>query len=710
MTINELLLRRKNKILFPLDSESELEVGTNARYVSTINKNIEALGYTFSEVLFEALTTMTVDELGSFYLELVSMLKNIKGADVVYYPMYPNFPEQVMKMDDAELYVNAMVHYWSGGTLLPVTKQKQRLPLFDEGKVEVLKIGSLEDLQQIFVNLVNSKTSLSVTDKEDLEWFFKNMNGLVYESLPEKIDLKENVALIAKYLFQYMDENTALEKTSSYVKTATDVLRIATALSDGDISLATNTVFKSFSRKERRILIGLLEHCGNIEEDMLRYKNKWIRLGERLHPGEFAQVKFPKTRAAFYKLRNNKKITTFNGAVEAHINEREIEEALALLIKRPGELGRRLDYLLRVSTNKDPIINAFNKVAANISTPVLLQIRQHFISRNINKDYRVFFPKGQLAKSFNRKNNLSPLSEKYCKAIVSICENALIENYKQKDFMGNVYLSEEFKNYIVPFSQRSATKAAKTITRGSRIKLDPDTKVIRSFIWWTNTEKCRVDLDLSAAIFSDEWAYMEHVSYTHLKSARYQACHSGDITNGGYVDGNGVAEFIDIDIESIVKYGARYVVFQVYDFTSIPFSSLPNAKFGWMERQNCNSREIFEPKTVEQRLDLTAETTTVVPVIFDCLKKEFIWCDMSIDLYSCRSHMGGNNLESNLGTVEAVCYSVTAMDKPNLYDLIDLHIKSHGVRVDSKEEADLIFDMNEGITPYDLDVFMGEYL
>ena len=50
------------------------------------------------------------------------------------------------------------------------------------------------------------------------------------------------------------------------------------------------------------------------------------------------------------------------------------------------------------------------------------------------------------------------------------------------------------------------------------------------------------------------------------------------------------------------------------------------------------------------------------------------------------------------------------MQRPNLYDLIALHIRAMGVQVDNKEEADMIFDVEEGITPFDTDVFMGEYI
>ena len=44
--------------------------------------------------------------------------------------------------------------------------------------------------------------------------------------------------------------------------------------------------------------------------------------------------------------------------------------------------------------------------------------------------------------------------------------------------------------------------------------------------------------------------------------------------------------------------------------------------------------------------------------IFDCVKREFIWCDMNMSLRGVHMNTGGNNLESNLSGVTAVCYSM----------------------------------------------------
>ena len=727
--MNEILLRRKNKVI--------LGIGTakvaNDRCITTIMKNIEELGYTFSREVFDVLRTYSVNELTEFYLELKAALMKLKGANVVYMPMYADFPKGVMDAHFSELYINAMVHYWSDGILYPKNHRKRvndRLPLFDETKVKVLQLGSEADVRQIFDNICTSRTSISRTDREDIAYLFETENM----KLPDDIPHKENAAYISA-LYLQKKPLANVSELRKYVKTATDVLRLVTAMSDGDVSLAENTRYRSFSRRQRRMIMALLSGCPNIEEDMLRYKERWIRIGERIHPSEFDcsryTLEYDRAINAFDKLRNNRKIETFAGKVEFDLAYGEYESALAELVKRPGELARRLDQLLRVA-HKESVIRSFASVAEKVSTPVLLQVREHFLHRAEQADVRVFFPKGSLAKCHSEQNNLPDIDERYCQEVVRICEDALVKIYGQREPMGKVYLSEDYRNYVVPFSQRSASKAMKTIVRGSRLPMDSQTNAVRAFIWWTNMDKCdfesydsgRIDIDLSAAIFDENWNYMEHVSYTNLKSAKYKACHSGDIVNGGPVDGDGVSEFLDVDVDSVVRCGARYVVYQVYSFTCQTYADMPHAMFGWMERADVDSGEIYEPKTVEQKLDLTADSMVCIPVIFDCVKREFIWCDMNMSLSGIHANIGGNNLESNLSGVAAVCYSMVNVKKPDLYDLIALNVMGRGVLVDNREDADIVFDTelylnndtveNERdkmvITPYDTELFMGEYL
>lgn len=704
--LDKILLRRKHLVMFePADMAYEQSKTEKALVVSGL-KNVQALGFTFSKELIEKAFHFTRDEFTAFYGFLIPALKELVGADVTYNPMYPNFPQQVAEASDIELFINAIVHYWSFGTLILEYEKNERLPLIDDNKMAVLSVGNHDDLMTIFTNLVESKTSISEQDKEDIETIVLACPDYT-TYLPDTIPLKENVAFIGKLILEKAPIKST-KSISKYFKTATDVLRLVTALSDGDISLASKTKYRNLRRFERRMIMDLLAGCGNITEDLFRYQYEWIRVAEILHPFEYKKAKYNNVNAAFNTLRNEKKPLMFAGKVQAAITAKDMREAATLLKARPGEFARQLDKLIRDADNPNYIVNCFKEVATEISTPVLLQVRQHFIGRmeNDSQPVRVFFPKGNLAKAMVIKNELPEINSNVCKNVERICREALIEQYKEKDFLGKVYIDEDFKNYLVPFSQRSASKAVKTIVRGSKLPIKEDAMAVRGFIWWTNTDKTinswgegRVDIDLSATIYDENWQYVDRVSYTQLRSAKYKAYHSGDITNGGSIKGDGVAEFIDVEIDAVANNAGRYIAFQIYSYTGQKFGSLPNCRFGWMEREDVNSGEIFEPKTVEMKIDLTADSTVAIPVIFDCVERKFIWCDMNLQNASSRFY--GNNLESNLQGVTATCYGLTHLNKANIYDLIMMNAIARGSIVTDRNEADIIFSNNTTV-PYEV--------
>lgn len=694
---DEILLRRKNRLIINPNFSDYKQTSNEQRLVLMMMKNVQSFGYTFSKELFVALSHLTQLELESLYLTLIPTLKKLVGADVEYKPMYPNFPMQVAQMGDIESFINAIVHYWSYGNLMPEYEKDERLPLIDDNKMALLSIGNHEDLMEIFKNLVASKTSLSAQDKEDVTAIIRNCADYT-NYLPDVIPLKENVALIGKLIIEEAPIKS-IKAISKYFRTATDVLRLVTALSDGDISLASKTKYRNLKRRERRMILDLLSNCGNITEDLFRYQYEWIRVTEILHPFEYNYPRYKNINNAFNTLRNDKKPLMFGGKVQSAILRKDMKTAADLLKTRPGEFARQLDKVIRDSDNPSYILECFKSVATEISTPVLLQVRQHFIGRMAEtpNPVRVFFPKGNLAKAISIKNELPAISKIICQNVAKTCHDALIEQYKSKNSLGNVYVDEELKNYLVPFSQRSASSTTKSIVRGSQLPIKSDTTAVRAFIWWTNTSE-RVDIDLSATIYDSDWKYVEHISYTDLCSARMKAYHSGDITNGGSISGKGVSEFLDVDIDAVAENG-RYIVYQVYSFTGQRFSTLKNCRFGWMEREDVNSGEIYEPTTVKMSMDVNAEGRTAIPVIFDCAERKFIWCDMNLGIDD--SHHGGINLESNIHGVTATCYAMTHLNKPNIYDLAMLNAMARGTVVNDRNNADIIFS-NDTTTPFEI--------
>lgn len=260
-------------------------------------------------------------------------------------------------------------------------------------------------------------------------------------------------------------------------------------------------------------------------------------------------------------------------------------------------------------------------------------------------------------------------------------------------------MDEQLKNHLVPFSQRSASKALRTLSRGSKVDL-PEGDTIRFFLWWkegyvNGQHTGRVDIDLSAAMYDEDWQYKEHVSFTNLRSKNFKAYHSGDITSAP----KGASEFIDFDIPSVLKYGGRYVVMTLLSYTDQPYKDLPECFTGWMVRQYPGSGEIFEPSTVQDKVDITADTQISIPVILDLKERKLIWTDLSLT----RDLTYDNTIEANQKGMILVGKALTNLVKPNLYDLFRLHIEARGELVQDIEEAETIFSLNKGITPFDIE-------
>lgn len=688
MKFNEILLRRKNKVLLPEETNNTTEQ-VSAQYVYSAMKNLEAYGYTFTPEMSQTLSTYPSQVVISFYYEIVEIIESLIGAETARgVVMYPNFPFDIMEKDDAVLFTNAIIHYISNGTLLPLEEKQERFPLITNKDLTALSFGSMEDLVEIRDNIMKSNTSISSQDKEDLLFLYRYLEDK--NSVPE-IPFKENMVVIASEILN--DKNVSASDLKPLVKNATDVLRLYSFISGNDATLVdVKHKFKSLPRATRRTLLNLLNSMSNLEEDIYRHEALWKKAAEMLHVGEY-EYTYPNVYDAFYKLRNNIPVQTFGGKVQKLINEHKYVFAAKTLSNRPPELARRLDELLRKSNEKDQdtIITIFRSVANKVSTRVLLQVLEHFYNRDEEQVVRVVFPKGRVDHA-TVLPDLEPLSESVCFQITSICSTALMEQYAKLPSLGNVYIDDEFSKYIIPYSQRNANKAMKTLTRGSRIKLDEDTDIIRGFVHWTNMDKYdgyngRVDIDLSASMYTEDWKYKEHISYTNLRNKKLDCYHSGDITNGGSSDGNGASEFLDCNINTLKEAGIRYIVYQVYSYTEQHFCDMPHVSFGWMGRNGLDSGEIYEPSTVEQKLDLCSDASVCIPAIFDCYEREFIWCDMNIKSNTSWS----NNVEGNFNTVTGTCASIVYMNKVDMYFLAYLHANARGKLVETREEADIIF-------------------
>ncbi len=695
----EIYLSKCSKVLLPT-GDAHSEDGT----VATAAKNLQSLGFGLSRPLLERLSSLPRQVVVDWYRSIQPVLEKMVGAHRSFKPMYPNFPKQVMEASDAELYFNAMTHYFGfvlsdtlGDPNLVVLPnyEKEARPILEEfHSLRWIDLGDEQDFDSVFTRLVSSNASLSLDDKEIVKWFVANRD--VQSLLPDKIPQKETLAFLVAI---FPDRDCLLP----LVKTATDTIRIAVAMSEGDVSLAEPTKFRNFTKAERRFLLGCLENTGNSRtEDMLRWKDRWIRLGEKLHPGDFKR-RFPKSLEAFDVLRNKAPYRTFNRLAEDAISKGDSEATVSLLKKRPGDFVRRLDHILRSHSDFDRIIDEVVASATDVSTTVLLQAWHHFHSRD-GVTSRAFFPKGNAAKVQFKEGKLPSLPAGVTDRVATKLRHVLVSRFAKLQPLGKVFIDERLKNQLVPFAARSASRSLRCITRGSRFNL-PAGDTVRFFCWWKNIgddeeERSRVDLDLSASLFDSNWQTSGEVAYYNLREG--MSYHSGDITSAP----NGACEFIDVSLSSVLEMNARFVVMSVLSFTGQAFLSLPECFGGWMMRENPNSGEVFEPKTVQDKIDITAASRACVPVIIDAQDRTVYWSDLAL-----KTESQINNAAKNSVGFSQIGRSIVELRKPTLYDLFSMHAEARGQAVNEAESANTVFGLNDGtVTAFDTMTITSEFL
>jgi hypothetical protein len=310
-----------------------------------------------SQELMSELKIATVDEINSFYKEVYPMLQKAVGASHRHKPMYPNFPEQVMNASDEELYVNQIMHYIGtfilGTRIMPEYEETVKFPFCELTTAKWLGLATETEDFDCFRQILEAKSSPSTQDKEDINTFMQN-GYIVAASVQNKETLA--YAIVCANKAKNVDMHNHLK---AQLKTATDVLRVAVAYSNGDVSLEKKTRFAKFSRNARKGLLATLEslNAESVGEDMMRHRSSWIRLGEILHPLEYKK-QFPKTASNFTKIRNEG-VPTFNSKIENALTVKDFVTCINLLKTRPGDFARRLNALMSKVDVKTDVMTPF---------------------------------------------------------------------------------------------------------------------------------------------------------------------------------------------------------------------------------------------------------------------------------------------------------------------------------------------------------------
>ena len=617
----------------PQEAQPTPQRGTDAGVDAALTA-LRALGYRLSTPAREAL--IHPEQAWALVNAVARLSSGSLAAE--YQPFYPDFPIQVRTASEATLLVNAALHYLGdvvGVRILPDYRPSPREPLpGDDGALTELGLATTQDLERIVADLIAQATPFSTQDRADLT----ALRDFGPEAAPH-VAVKENLAVLT---VTFPD----LDFSASY-RTVTDVLRLAVTMAGGDVSLAEPCRFPSFSRAQRRRLLGLLDAVGQVQdsrdsaEEMARRCKRWKRLVRHLRPGDYAR-RFPRATKLLHQVASGEAEAGFTSRLEEALARRDVDGALRLLSARPGVFARRLNHLLRLCADeaaRERVVAEFARVAPEVSVPVLVRLWEYFSSPGPDAlPWRVVAIKA----ATGAKTTLIPSTRRPGPADAAVVR-AVEEALRQRKRLGRIAVDQGlYEGYTAPVGLRSASPGMRTAGRGTRLPL-PEGETIRFFLHWRDLPEnpaeasgpagpaaaedrgTRVDLDLSAFFVSEDFTRTEQIAYYNLRST--VAVHSGDLTSAP----DGAAEFIDVTLAEALRQGWRYVVMTVHSFSHHRLSEVPECWAGAMARStDPQSGEVFEASTVMQRLDLVSPTFNATPFVIDLAERRLIWWDLPV--------------------------------------------------------------------------------
>jgi hypothetical protein len=550
-------------------------------------------------------------------------------------------------------------------------------PSFDEvqpahvrsDRLRLLTLAPADAVRTTVDALLVRRSPLSAVDRADLLVLLSEADP---SWLPDEIPVRETRALV---LAHFLGEHPAL---IDHAGTATDVLRLLYALMEADPGLRTPPVRrKSLPRATRRLVLAQLDRlpAETLIEDMRRHEPAWKRIAENLHPFDFA-TRHPRAALAFAVLRqteldlstpagraiaaeaaghpfvrveHGRLVTSmFASRVEAALESRP-GHALDLLSQRPGELVRRLVHLARVLPTDqhgalvDALATAVSDVSPVVLTAALGQVRTP------PGDLRLFFPRGGTARIWTSVDGREPLPTELGTALSDVLVGEMLRRATDLPRLRRAFLDEELSRLAAPGSERSASSTLLRMPRGSSVPI-PQDELLRLFLHWVEPERRVVDLDLSVAVFDEEWGFVGLCDYTRLRFDQDALVHSGDLTSAPGPHGS--TEFVDIDLRAVRRVGGRYVLPVVFSYNNEPFDQLERGFVGVMRQPT----GLFDPAAVEERFDLAGPAKILLPFGVDLQTKELRWYDVNLSAagYGHNIARYGGHLALMAATMEEV--------------------------------------------------------
>ena len=713
-SINSIALRHLNGIYITKNVTNNVNKTLSIEELATLIKKFEGYGYIFSKELAIAISKEERNTIIDKLKSVIEVIEDFK-SDKNYTVFYKNFPDEVIDMNEVDLYINQILHYWIG--YLPSNSENVIKEDVEPSKlVKARELNLIDDemIEKLFIDLLSSNVTLSEQYLDDVCVLTNNKSIKELEKYMEYIQMKETLTTVSSYI---------LKKEGVLIgnfKTATDILRLIAKIS-GDELNNKHIHFAYFSRTELSQLMTKLENLQNPMPDIKRYSKPWHTFF-KLYAKKINFNKYPKVRKVADMLFGDISYMTERGKINEKIkrlpimSEEELDNFVKEYIVFYGDYVREILSLLNKAKENqyEKLLLGLENCVTKVNTRILFQLYDRIINLKAKDKTipRLVNSKGK----WRRLRESISLSDELLNRVLQIVEDGIKTQLKEKENLGKVYIDEDYKNIMLTTSEKDSNVSLRPMTRGSRIKFNPDAEVLRFFVAWKNLDEKtlkelntiydRVDVDLSALTFNENLEFNDVAAYYNQKKSGF--AFSGDITNAP----EGALEYIDVfDLERLKKKGNRYILMQIRSYNGYTFEEINSVYAGVMELTSIEAKEkknMYSTAITEGFQIVSSERTTNT-ILVDLKKFEYIWLDMNMDSYKLDIFQNALNYEEIPYLNDMLRY-FSRKQYITMYDLLKLNADVRGILTKDKKEADVIFEKVDNKNNLALADILSNYL
>lgn len=526
-----------------IDEEGKLTNENLAKAV-TLNENLSDLGFTFSPK--DIVRIASSSNLDCLYDEIKSFIPNVKAK-----PMYPDFPTQVMEMDEAVFRFHQMFHYMSTYGIegyLGVEVSKGWLPEVEETEKtendetlldkKVLEAATEKEALSIVNEKVIKKAERFTLPEKELAFYVASTNLDIINDVP----FKENISILCN---EYISDSSEMGYVvvKKFCKHPGDVFKVLK-------NYLKATKYKNLPTSRKRMFVKLLESYPaeslyeNIYPSYKVFNSQIANLLERISYSRFSKSK---DHMNIVKMARNKEIQTWQSKLEELISDHEWNKALHLAEQRPGMLFRMTRRFVRLGFDKMELKEALLRHGESYKVQTILS-------------------------TLNKLKKDSEESIFMIDAFTSILKKRL--SMTETPLKGKKVFIEEgdysFANSVIELNEKS--QSGGYIRSGLAFKIPDSAENVRFFTYWN--DKTRIDIDLHAMMqhADGERTYVGWNSHYN----KHGVVHSGDITHSN------AAEYIDMNLKDALNAGVEFVMFNIRSFSGVPFKDIDTVFCGLM--------------------------------------------------------------------------------------------------------------------------------